>query len=348
MSSDKPYGVGPTLIEMPFGSHLYGTQTPTSDIDIKGIFIPTLDAILTGRSPRFDSKPAKKDEGVKNEPGTVERQLMSIFEFTRLAIEGQTVALDMLHANPMMWVPQEAEYQSGKTILSNLWDYLFYQNRKSFHTKNLGAFVGYARRQASKYGVKGSRLACGKVWVELLKFWRGETVHWLLGQLPTKEDAPDLWAHASLTGDEYAPLEVLGKRLTAGATCAHYVYTFEHYVKSYGERAKLAETNEGVDWKAMSHAIRAAIQCELIFTEGDFSLPFDPETARHLRLVKQGHYPFALVREELESRIERLDVLAAASTLPDAVNTDDIWALVAAVVAEVHGIPPPKDFFKGA
>ena len=40
---------------------------------------------------------------------------------------------------------------------SPVWD-LIIQNREKFYTKNLKAFVGYARRQAAKYGIKGSRL----------------------------------------------------------------------------------------------------------------------------------------------------------------------------------------------
>ena len=35
-----------------FGSHLYGTDTPTSDTDYKGIFIPTKHMILMGNIPK--------------------------------------------------------------------------------------------------------------------------------------------------------------------------------------------------------------------------------------------------------------------------------------------------------
>ena len=35
-----------------FGSHLYGTNTPESDEDFKGVYLPTLEQCITGDHPR--------------------------------------------------------------------------------------------------------------------------------------------------------------------------------------------------------------------------------------------------------------------------------------------------------
>lgn len=40
------------LVRMKFGSHLYGTATPESDTDIKGVFLPELRDLLLARAPR--------------------------------------------------------------------------------------------------------------------------------------------------------------------------------------------------------------------------------------------------------------------------------------------------------
>jgi len=35
-----------TIVQIKFGSHLYGTETPASDLNIKGVCIPTAHDIL--------------------------------------------------------------------------------------------------------------------------------------------------------------------------------------------------------------------------------------------------------------------------------------------------------------
>jgi predicted nucleotidyltransferase len=37
------------LVTMKFGSHLYGTNTPASDLDLKSVHLPPADAMLAAR-----------------------------------------------------------------------------------------------------------------------------------------------------------------------------------------------------------------------------------------------------------------------------------------------------------
>ena len=39
------------IVKMLFGSHLYGTQTPSSDTDYKGVAMPSVRDIALGRVP---------------------------------------------------------------------------------------------------------------------------------------------------------------------------------------------------------------------------------------------------------------------------------------------------------
>ena len=40
------------IVEMRFGSHLYGTDTATSDLDLKGVYLPSAREILLQRARR--------------------------------------------------------------------------------------------------------------------------------------------------------------------------------------------------------------------------------------------------------------------------------------------------------
>ena len=56
------------IVQMLFGSHLYGTNTPNSDTDMKGIFMPEANQILLGNIPKCMNFNTKKNSSEKNSP----------------------------------------------------------------------------------------------------------------------------------------------------------------------------------------------------------------------------------------------------------------------------------------
>lgn len=135
-----------TIVKMIFGSHLYGTDTPDSDRDYKGVFLPERNDILLGRIPKHYSVKTKQGSDTRNTPDDVDTEFYSLHYFIELGKAGETAVLDMLHAPPDMLLET-----------SPIWDAIV-ANRHRFYTRTLKALVGYARRQAAKYGIKGSRL----------------------------------------------------------------------------------------------------------------------------------------------------------------------------------------------
>ena len=87
-----------TVVRIKFGSHLYGTSTPMSDIDYKSVFVPSRRDILLQRVKATISTHRPKSEGEKNYAGEIDEELYSIQRYLQLLSEGQTVALDMLLA----------------------------------------------------------------------------------------------------------------------------------------------------------------------------------------------------------------------------------------------------------
>ena len=54
------------LFECVHGSHLYGLNTPESDIDYKGVFMPSIDELLLGKSPKQISESTGNDSSKKH------------------------------------------------------------------------------------------------------------------------------------------------------------------------------------------------------------------------------------------------------------------------------------------
>lgn len=295
------------IVRMVFGSHLYGTATEGSDTDYKGVRMPSNQEVLLGKIPRSHSLSVKNSDGAKNEAGDVDEEIYSLHHFIKLACEGQTVALDMLHAPA-----------SALTHTSRTWEIL-QDRRAEFYTKNLHALVGYARKQAAKYGIKGSRLADAKRALAFLKDQpAGVKLSDVWGQLPQGEHLVEGKDRA----DELRVWDVCGKKLLETSKVSHYIPTLEQFVDRYGNRAKLAANSKGIDWKAISHAMRAALQVRAILKDGGFEYPL-PET-KLLCAVKAGSMLYPAAAEWLERTMDEVDDLARASTLPEQVDRD-VW-----------------------
>lgn len=295
------------IVEMTFGSHLYETHTPTSDKDFKGVYMPTVEQMLLQRVPKSINSSTKKTkvEGVRNGPEDVDTEFYSLHYFLHLACEGETVALDMLHASPKHWIES-----------SSVWTELVL-NRSRFYTKSLKSFVGYARRQAAKYGVKGSRLAEARlVLAELIKQDKidpHQRLREIWQKLPMGE-------HISVeVTDEDVLYNVCGKRLSSKAYVGHYIPMLSKFVDEYGHRAQEAAENKGIDWKAVSHAFRAAYQVKHILLNGGYSYPL-PETYMILA-VKRGTLDWhSQVQPALEAIMDEVEALSKESTLPERVD----------------------------
>lgn len=311
-----------TIVEMVFGSHLYGLNTPTSDKDYKGIYLPHPREILLGTAKKsIDTSTGDKNS--KNDVNDVDRQIYSLQKFISLACDGDTVAIDMLHADDSKLIAN-----------SDIWQYLR-ANRSRFYTTELTGLFGYVRKQAAKYGVKGSRLAALREVVDVLNDTQNEKLVRLPSNLgdathrvkvgevshtfPTNEFCRFVTDKTLKSGCQEF-YEVLGRKFQSTITVAEMKKSVYKLWDEYGERARQAEANNGIDWKALSHALRGGMQLIQIFKEGDIVYPL-PDSA-FLKMVKAGGVPFATVQEALESTMCEVEKLAAVSGYPKEVDRD--------------------------
>lgn len=297
------------IVKMKFGSHLYGTNTPQSDTDYKGIFMPSREQILLGKIPKSINIKTKIDKTAKNTIDDIDTEFYSLHYFIHLACEGETVALDMLHAPDNMIIEH-----------SEVWNKIVFE-RHRFYTKNLKAFVGYARRQASKYGIKGSRLNDAKKVCDFLQNqWykvhsQVEKITLIWDELPVGEH---IFKH-SPDNNGIRMYEVCGRKICETASIRYAYDIVKKFYDNYGERARQAANNEAIDWKALSHALRAGYQVKQILTENQITFPL--MEAEFLKAVKQGLLDYqTIVAPELESLMDEIEKLSTDSSLPNTVD----------------------------
>ncbi len=292
-----------TIVRMIFGSHLYGTSTPESDKDYKGIFLPSKEQVFLGQIPKSYNQTTKQGDK-KNTSEDTDTEIYSLHYFIKLACEGQTVALDMLHAPDNMILET-----------SNIWKEIV-NNKEKFYTKNLKAFIGYARRQASKYGIKGSRLNAAKKVIDLLLEFEGSLkmeVVWDV--LPISEHLYMIETNAN----NIRQYQVCGKIIQETATIGYVLAMLMPFYEAYGKRAKEAAENKNIDWKAISHALRAAYQVKELLE--DKAITFPLKEAEFLCEVKQGKLDYIkVVAPTLEKIMAEVEILSEESNLPNKAN----------------------------
>ena len=310
------------VVKMEYGSHLYGLNHAGSDTDYKAIALPTAEQIIMQEADFF-IKQSTGDQHSKNEAGDIDDEVMSLSKFLKQAMAGKNTAIDMLHASPAQVM-----------ITSDIWEEL-QSKRHMFYTKDMSTYVDYVQGQAAKYGVKGSRLAAlqdamdylrpfvddvdGKAALEAIGVGMLSDCPTTLGEvasdLPIGEHAFMVETKTDKHGEQQF-YEICQRKFDFKNKIAYVVDRMQQIYDGYGARAQKAKDNKGIDWKAVSHAVRAGYQAKHIYQSGTFSYPL-PETS-FIMDIKMGRVDYLTgVQPVIEELVAEVEVLAKASTLPE-------------------------------
>lgn len=264
------------------------------------MFMPETRDILLGRIPRSNAS-STQDDTRKNLPGELDSEFYSLHHFIKLATQGQTVALDMLFAPPSM--TEKGEYYE-------IWEAIL-ERRDQLLSRSMNAFIGYARTQAAKYSLRGERFTRLQTFFEHLQ---------RDGVLETSQLSL-LWDELPRDDERMAPqkireLQIAGKWFGETTPIWLVRQSVESALGRYGDRSRASA--EGVDWKAMSHAVRVSreLQDILVSRSITFPLPY----AKELLEIKEGRVPLEEVQVMLDTLLSSVEELSAKSQLPERVD----------------------------
>lgn len=315
MSSVLPDG-SVVVVTMEYGSHVYGTDLPTSDRDVKGVFLPPGNDILLQKAQDTIVRSTKQDASKANTPLDVDTEFFSLQRFLGLLLEGQTNAIDMLFTpeSHYLGAPHPAWLEIRR-------------ERGRFLHSGVTMFARYCRQQAAKYGIKGSRVAALRAALELLEpLHDHDKLELHLDRIKALADAQAAASeggarHLRLVSVEEAAvnrtglyLEVAGRKVPMGATVKLARATLKRVFDEFGQRALLAEQNQGVDWKALMHAVRVAKQAEELLLTGNVTFPRPEKSA--LLSIRKGELRYETVAEMIEAGVVDMEKAALKSKLP--------------------------------
>lgn len=319
-----------------FGSTLYGSALPgKSDLDVRGVFLPSQDSLLLAEAPHS----LYSSTGKNNRKNTAHDVDIALYSMQRWLLQdlpgGDIGALDLLFA------PTHA----ACTLYRHpVLDPVFAEPLRLFDTRHSRAYAAYCMKQAKKYGIWGSRAGALK-----------RVSAWL------RERSPDPEPHARLkdvldalraslpslcpegrfcsveTIDGERALRLCGKLHMESTRLQELMRRLEEDMRRYAAKALAAEKNQGVDFKALSHAVRALQQMEELLQTGGVIFPLRGRA--ELLAIKQGAFSWQELEPYLVKRLAAVDALRENS--PFAGVHDPAFAR--ARVLACYARPLPRD-----
>lgn len=286
-----------------FGSSLYGMEMPgKSDLDLRGIFLPSLEFLALDKAPRSLHFSTAGGNERRRMAGDVDIDLWSAQHWLlKLLPDGDIGALDLLFS------PAHA---ACVLYRHPALDAAFANPLRLFNTGRDGDYARYSLGQAKKYGIRGSRLGAFKA----VRGWlrahcpeldgQARLIDYLDALVQVCGNSP-FCALENIQGKKM--LQLGGKLHDVAISMAEFSRRVEADLAHYGGRAETAEQGQDLDFKALSHALRALDQMEELLLTGKIVFPLRGRA--ELLNVKEGKYAWSELEPRILRRIAEVDAL---------------------------------------
>jgi len=319
-----------------YGSKLYGTDNPNSDTDYKGIFIPNHTSVLLKQDLEhfnFNSN----DNNTKNGKDDIDLQLFSIYKFFSLLKKGETGAIDILFS----LFREETQVYNNEKFTS-----ILKENYKRFYNKNLHSFLGYCVGQSKVYNVRGERFNELHLFVEYFNALAKEQGEEKLESMfPLIEELfknkkykyiKFITAPISRGSGEHKEglyIEVLGKRFFGSVKVKYFSEKITDMEQQFGNRARASA--KGVDFKALSHAVRVIDEVEELIDHQFITFPLKNKV--YITSVKEGNEQLENVMDYIDQKLNVVQAKLEQSTLPEQSDEQFINDLILTWVSNNKG-----------
>lgn len=291
------------FFEVTYGSKLYGTSTPTSDTDLKVVYIPELGRMLLGKKAdiykeRFDAEGNRIGDGFTMPDNGTEVEYFPVQRFVADFVAGQTYAIEIAFAHIANGPPEH-----GILYTSTYPAYAFVKEMvDKFANASVYSMVGFAMKQTFDYVRRGERLNDAKKVLDAINEVSAlvgtpdeARLDWILDDelvLDHIAHLADLKTSVQNGGNKpQRSLELNGRSYLQSTTLSHLRLQVEKIIKQFGDRTNAAAETD-VDYKSLSHAVRVYQQAIELLDTGVITFP--RPNAEFLLSVKQGN-------EDLES-----------------------------------------------
>lgn len=306
------------ILVVKVGSHMYGTNTPESDEDFVGIFMPSEEYVYGfKRMDEVDMSVHDKDENGRNTKEAIDIKYYEFRKFVKLAMENNPNIIEILFA------PKENIIyvnEIGQRLLDMAERFPFQGLKQKF--------LGYAFSQKHKMIIKKDN------YFDLIKakdFLKRFEPSLALFEVAEEMDKSLFKRRENgITGklDFYNVGDI---NLQPSVSIKNSIAMLDDRLAKVGNREDLY-LKHAYDTKFAMHLVRLMIEGKMLLEKGVLTFPFEEETRNSLLEIRKGHFSVEFIMglaEELERKIGEIK-----SPLPEKPRYDEIENFVITTMKE--------------
>lgn len=305
------------------GSHFFNLNSPTSDRDFRGIYIP-----LNGKDNRRGEVSQKTNEkkNTKNTSEDIDVTFFSLKKYLILLGNGDFNMIEMLFA------PRDKIL-----VTSEIYEQLRYL-RSGIISNDISSFLGFIKKEYKRFGVDKNHYGIQDRFITFLRSIRKsyhETLEDRWEQVVEYSKQDDSFVKISSTWNvnKELPAIVIAKRMFQHTVKIQYVLdALTENLSRYGARRK-NQALAGVEFKGLYHAMRLILEAEDLLRTKELYFPFKEERLAFLKRIKNSDIDSDLLFDEIDQGIDRLHHLESNTVS----NKKDVDCLIQKLIWKYYG-----------
>ena len=117
-------------------------------------------------------------------------------------------------------------------------------------------------------------------------------------------------------------IDILGKFYDEHAKLEYVCKKLSDMYDEYGHRSKEAMVNKGIDFKAVSHALRVSLQALEFLDTSKITLPHSGTNLQEIMKYKTGNVSFSEFNDRLNNLLQEVENKSKNSILSSEINND--------------------------
>ncbi|RKZ40901.1 MAG: hypothetical protein DRQ49_06935 [Gammaproteobacteria bacterium] len=307
------------ILEIAVGSHLYGTNTPTSDLDYSGVFLPIKEFVFGfQRVEEVNLSVIDKNSSGRNTKNAIDRKLYEFKKFVKLAMENNPNIIEQMFVN-----------ESNIVYINETGRALLHERHQFPHKGLVKKFKGYAFSQKHKMVIRTDKYHELSNAFDYLKNYERQKE--LLIELKEKRLPFMKFNH------DYCVVGDLN--LQKGIYVKKAVSMIQERLSKVGHRKDLI-TKHGYDTKFASHLIRLLLEGKELISTGEIIFPLAYKST--ILEIKQGLWTIKAVLDYADQLEAEIDIATEKSDLPSKPRFDEIEQFTIQLLEEHLGVPVHK------